>query len=58
MNAGLKARTSLLIIAIGSFHFAKAGAQNNNYRQVNLVSDVPGLGLKLDPGLRIRGASR
>jgi uncharacterized protein (TIGR03118 family) len=51
VNAGLKARTSLLIIAIGLFHFAKAGAQNNNYRQVNLVSDVPGLGLKLDPGL-------
>ena len=30
---------------------AKATAQSNNYRQINLVSGHPGLGLNLDPAL-------
>ena len=51
MNARSNARISLLVIAMGITHIAQAGAQSNNYSQVNLVSDVPGLGLKLDPGI-------
>lgn len=41
----------LLVCILAIFVATKATAQSNNYRQVNLVSGVPGLGLNLDPAL-------
>jgi uncharacterized protein (TIGR03118 family) len=49
MNARLNPRI-LLLCAFGVVALS-AAPQSNNYRQVNLVSSAPGLGLSLDPAL-------
>lgn len=40
-----------LLFVFGCIVAATASAQSNNYRQINLVAGIPGLGLNLDPVL-------
>jgi uncharacterized protein (TIGR03118 family) len=49
VNARLKIQ--VLLCALGFFVASEANAQTNNYRQVNMVSGIPGLGLNLDPAM-------
>lgn len=49
MNDALIVRLFCLCLAISIP--AQAAAQSNNYRQTNLVSGIPGLGLNMDPAL-------
>lgn len=44
-------RNRFVFLAMGLFVALSANAQNNNFRQVDLVSNVPGLALTVDPDL-------
>lgn len=52
MSAKMTARLSSPLIAFCLVAAAASNAQVNNYRQVNLVSNVPGLALIRDPNLQ------
>ena len=51
MNDRIKARVLVTCCILFGSVAAKATTPGNNYRQTNLVSGIPGLGLNLDPAL-------